>query len=141
MRKTLLRLVLVCAAIAVTGLQLHAQTTTVQGRVFDAYTGEALPYVNVVLGSGSNGTMTDADGRYAISTEDRPGRLRLDGHSGVLAATLQVARSVFLILHITMICEMRQWSKAEGRSQEQKPRAMVESESRKRITMIFALTN
>ena len=44
-----------------------AQTTEVHGRVFDALTGEALPYVNVVLGTGENGTMTDAQGQYILA--------------------------------------------------------------------------
>ena len=101
MRKTLLRLVLVCAAIAVTVLKLHAQTTTVQGRVFDAYTGEALPYVNVVLGSGSNGTMTDADGRYAISTEDRPGRLTVT-FLGYTGQSFSVVRGIAQQINVSL---------------------------------------
>ena len=101
MRKTILRLVLVCAAIAVTVLQLHAQTTTVQGRVFDAYTGEALPYVNVVLGSGSNGTMTDADGRYAISTEDRPGRLTVT-FLGYTGQSFSVVRGIAQQINVSL---------------------------------------
>lgn len=52
-----------------------AQTTEVHGRVFDASTGEALPYVNVVLGAGANGTMTNPEGEFTIATDGRPGRL------------------------------------------------------------------
>ena len=69
------RMVLAFAFVALAFAGGTAQTTEVHGRVFDALTGEALPYVNVVLGAGGIGTMTNEQGVYSIATEDRPGRL------------------------------------------------------------------
>ncbi|MDA1335551.1 MAG: DUF5686 family protein [Bacteroidetes bacterium] len=54
---------------------LSAQITEVSGHVFDAVTGDPLPYVNVVLVGAGTGTMTNEKGRYSLSTENRPGRL------------------------------------------------------------------
>ena len=40
--------------------------TSVEGRVFDGGSGQALPFVNVSFGGTNIGTMTDVDGRYAL---------------------------------------------------------------------------
>lgn len=47
---------------------VHAQQTEVTGRVYDAVTGEGLPFVNVAFVDSKIGTITDMDGNYAIST-------------------------------------------------------------------------
>ena len=74
MRNPALRLASAFAALVLTATLSSAQVTEVRGRVFDALTGEALPYVNVVLGSGENGTMTDAQGPYILATDQHQPR-------------------------------------------------------------------
>lgn len=56
---------------------LHAQTTTVQGRVFDSKTGLPIPFVNVALTAAGTGTMTNQKGAFKLSTTQRPGRLSI----------------------------------------------------------------
>ena len=56
---------------------LHAQTTTVQGRVFDSETGLPIPFVNVALTAAGTGTMTNQKGAFKLSTTQRPGRLSI----------------------------------------------------------------
>lgn len=101
MRKMKFRLGVLCAVVLFAAFDLSAQTTTVQGRVFDAFTGEALPYVNVVLGNGSNGTMTDADGSYSISTVDRPGRLSIT-FLGYTSQSFAVVRGIAQQINVSL---------------------------------------
>lgn len=51
------------------------QTTRVSGRIFDALSGAPLPYVSVVFSAAGDGTMTDENGQFELSTTSRPGRL------------------------------------------------------------------
>ena len=50
------------------GLPSLAQKTEVSGRVTDATTGEAMPFVNVVFKGSKIGTTTDLDGYYKLSS-------------------------------------------------------------------------
>lgn len=56
---------------------VHAQTTTVQGRIFDSESGIPIPFVNVALTAAGAGTMTDQKGAFKLSTTGRPGRLSI----------------------------------------------------------------
>ena len=49
-------------------LKLSAQKTIVSGKVTDAKTGEALPFVNLVFQNSKVGVSTDFDGNYRIET-------------------------------------------------------------------------
>lgn len=50
---------------------VFAQKTIITGKVSDAETGEGIPFANVYFkGSTSNGTTTDFDGQYKISTDN-----------------------------------------------------------------------
>lgn len=50
------------------GLSLHAQTTKISGKVYDATTKEPLPFVNISFQDSKIGTSTDIDGNYSIET-------------------------------------------------------------------------
>ncbi|MBL4709332.1 MAG: carboxypeptidase-like regulatory domain-containing protein [Flavobacteriales bacterium] len=49
-------------------LGVNAQKTIVKGKVTDATSGEALPFVNLVFKNSKVGTSTDIDGNYSIET-------------------------------------------------------------------------
>lgn len=51
------------------------QVTQVSGRIFDAESGVALPYVNVSFSGSGEGVASNAKGVYFLSTSNRPGRL------------------------------------------------------------------
>ncbi len=70
-----------------------AQTTEVSGRVFDAVSGRPLPYVSIVFGTTTNGTITDRNGDYTLSTDGRPGRLNV-AFMGYSSQSLEVIRGV-----------------------------------------------
>lgn len=55
--------------------ELWAQEKTVSGRLTSIEDGSPLPGVNVVLKGTTNGTATDADGRYSISVPESGGTL------------------------------------------------------------------
>ena len=72
MRKTLLVLSTVLFLFANVA---WAQERTVSGRVTATEDGSSLPGVNVVLKGTSNGTATDADGRYSLQIPTSGGSL------------------------------------------------------------------
>lgn len=87
------RIILYVIAFFGMGMQLSAQSTVVTGRVFDAETGAPMPYVNVAFTSGKQGTTTNENGRFRLSTEDRPGRLSVS-FLGYNNQTYEVVRGV-----------------------------------------------
>ena len=60
-----LKYLLICLLFSIS---VYAQKTEIKGRVFDAETGESLPYVNVAFKNSKTGTTTDLSGNYSIST-------------------------------------------------------------------------
>jgi len=48
----------------------YSQVTTVSGKIIDADSGDPIPFVNVVFKGSTNGTSTDFDGYYSISTRN-----------------------------------------------------------------------
>ncbi|MEM1268931.1 MAG: DUF5686 family protein [Bacteroidota bacterium] len=56
---------------------LSALAQTVTGIVMDASTGEPLPAATVQIAGTLKGTITNADGRYAISVQERPATLEV----------------------------------------------------------------
>ena len=51
-----------------TSILLRAQETIVQGKVIDANSGDAIPFVNVIFKGTSMGTTTDFDGNFLLKT-------------------------------------------------------------------------
>ena len=74
-------------------LLLHAQTTAIQGRIFDSETGAPIPFVNVALTAAGSGTMTNQKGEFKLTTEDRPGRLSISS-MGYSSKNLEVTRGI-----------------------------------------------
>ena len=66
MKRKLLILFLLCWS-ALAGAQ--TQVTSIQGRVIDASTGEAIPFVQVTFVGSTIGTTTDMDGRFSLSND------------------------------------------------------------------------
>lgn len=66
MERKLLILFLLCWS-ALAGAQ--TQVTSIQGRVIDASTGEAIPFVQVTFVGSTIGTTTDMDGRFTLSND------------------------------------------------------------------------
>lgn len=71
------RILLLCltAVFMLASSELWAQEKTVSGRLTSVEDGSPLPGVNVVLKGTTNGTATDADGRYSISVPESGGTL------------------------------------------------------------------
>lgn len=55
---------------------LHAQTTTISGKIYDSGTSEPMPFVNIFLLGTRAGTVSDIDGNYTITTEVRADSMR-----------------------------------------------------------------
>ena len=71
------RILLLCLTMVFTlvGSELWAQDRTVTGVVTSVEDGSALPGVNIILKGTTNGTATDADGRFSISVPPSGGTL------------------------------------------------------------------
>ena len=60
---------LVCViAVAAFALSVVGQTTRITGKVTDAVTGEALPFVNIAFIDSRIATNSDFDGNYVLDT-------------------------------------------------------------------------
>lgn len=76
--------------------------TSVEGRVFDGGSGQALPFVNVSFGGTNIGTMTDVDGRYALDAgEDKVTRVVVSclGYQG---QSISLQRGVPQVINIAL---------------------------------------
>jgi TonB-dependent SusC/RagA subfamily outer membrane receptor len=71
------KILLLCltAAFTLVSSEVWAQERTISGRVTSKEDGNPLPGVNVVLKGTTNGTATDADGRYSIVVPSTDGTL------------------------------------------------------------------
>ncbi|MBL1212469.1 MAG: TonB-dependent receptor [Ignavibacteriae bacterium] len=72
MKKNLRFIILISISILFTSSYLFSQTGKISGRVTDAATGEALPFVNIIILETSLGAASDIDGYYSILNV-RPG--------------------------------------------------------------------
>ncbi len=59
---------LLATAAGIWSIDVVAQTTRVNGRITDAVTGEAIPFVNIAYIDSRIGTMSDMDGGFSIET-------------------------------------------------------------------------
>ncbi len=87
------RLLLLWASLLLAWSSATGQITRVQGLVFDAETGQPLPFVTVAFTASGDGTTTDLDGHFDLSTDQRPGQLRVS-FVGYEAQEWEVMRGV-----------------------------------------------
>ena len=66
--RDLFRSCIIVFSLAFLSSQTHAQETIVQGKVIDANSGDAVPFVNIVFKGTYIGTTTDFDGNYLIKS-------------------------------------------------------------------------
>ena len=71
-----------------------AQSTRVRGKVTDAKTGEALPFVNVFFTGTTVGQTTDFDGNYYLETREKVSELQVS-MMGYVAQRVQVTPGAF----------------------------------------------
>ncbi len=82
-------------------LTLSAQSTAVQGRVFDAETGLPIPFVNVALTAAGTGTMTNQKGEFQLKTEERPGRISVS-FLGYGSKNIEITRGISQSIDIAL---------------------------------------
>lgn len=78
-----------------------AQTTRISGKIYNASTNEAMPYVNVVLTGTKAGTVSDFDGNYTITYEGHVDSIRAI-YVGYLRTTLPVKQGATQVINIPM---------------------------------------
>src|SRR5579859_3135607 len=105
MRK-ILRLKIVFVLLFFSGVA-WAQTRTVSGKVISLEDGTSLPGVNVVVRGTTNGTTTDADGKYSLSVPDGAATLTF---SFIGLATQQVDIGDRTIIDVQMANDVKQLS-------------------------------
>lgn len=100
-------LLLSCVLLSFASANVLAQGRTVSGRVTSTEDGSALPGVNVVLKGTTNGTATDADGRYSLSIPSQGGTLVF---SFIGLQTIEVEIGERTIVDVTMASDATQLS-------------------------------
>ncbi|MGV3538863.1 MAG: TonB-dependent receptor [Rufibacter sp.] len=73
---------------------------TVRGRVLDAYTKEALPGASVQLNQGTDGTLTDSEGRFLLTTSHLPQTVQVS-FMGYTAKQMPVQQQEFLLVTLS----------------------------------------
>jgi outer membrane receptor for ferrienterochelin and colicin len=93
------------AIILILTYSLSAQNGIIKGKVVDATTNEALPFVNVVVMGTTIGSTTDFDGNFQIFGL-KPGFIRLTtsfvGYNSAVSAEIEVSNSKVSNIEITM---------------------------------------
>ncbi|WP_232064569.1 DUF5686 and carboxypeptidase-like regulatory domain-containing protein [Rhodocytophaga rosea] len=74
-------------------LSLFAQNIQIKGRVTDAETGDAMPFVNVYFKSTTTGITTDFDGYYTISVSKVPSDSLLASYIGYITRAKSVSKT------------------------------------------------
>lgn len=101
--------------------QLIAQTTTVSGRVFDGESGEALPFVTVNFVGSNIGSMTDGEGLYSITTEEKVSRIVISS-LGYQSQNIQIQKFVEQKIDIALEPRQIELAVAEVRPEKEKRR-------------------
>ena len=95
-----MRIILV-ALLLLLNLGAHAQKTEISGKVTDATSGEALPFVNVYFKGTTIGVTTDFDGFYFISTDQRVDSLSVS-YLGYITSTKKVQKGIKQTIHFSL---------------------------------------
>ena len=82
----------------------QAQKGTIRGTVYDAATGEAFPYVTVVIKGSQNGTVTDFDGKFSIKAD--PGTYSVQV-SFISYKTLEISDVVVTAGEVTLLNDIQ----------------------------------
>ncbi|MDG1159122.1 MAG: DUF5686 family protein [Flavobacteriales bacterium] len=108
---------LLLTSILLAGLNALGQKTKVSGKVTDAVTGEALPFVNILFVGTKSGTITDLDGNYSIETYYASDSLRAS-FIGYKSQALKVRRDQEQVLNFKLEMSSIQLEVAEIRPDE-----------------------
>ena len=79
----------------------YSQTTVIKGKVTDAATGEALPYVNIIFVSTHTGAITDFDGFYTLQS-DNPDDSLVAKYIGYKTRTKKVTKGITQEINIQL---------------------------------------
>jgi len=108
---------LLLTSVLLAGLSALGQKTKVSGKVIDAVTGEALPFVNILFIGTKSGTITDLDGNYSIETYYASDSLRAS-FIGYKSQALKVRRDQEQVLNFKLEMSSIQLEVAEIRPDE-----------------------
>jgi hypothetical protein len=82
-------------------LTLFSQITKIMGNVTDAKTGEALPFVNIIIKGTTVGTLTDFSGNYSIDTKIAGDSIRFS-MVGYESVTQRISKFQFQTLNVRL---------------------------------------
>lgn len=84
---------------------LYAQQASIQGRIYDAASNEALPFVNIIVSGTTTGTVSNEDGSYRISGLEA-GFIRLEisfvGYKTTISPEIEISNQKPAYLNIGM---------------------------------------
>ena len=85
-----------------------AQSTRVRGKVYDAETGEALPFVGVYFDGTTIGISTDLNGSYSLETRSQEAKVLTAQMIGYLPQSVTVTRGAFSEIDFRLVPDPRQ---------------------------------
>ena len=96
------RLLGILAALLLLPLALDAQSTKVRGRVTDAETGEALPFVAIYYKGTTIGISSDLDGNYSLETRDPAAKVLSATILGYDSQEVEVQQHSFQVINFQL---------------------------------------
>ncbi|KAA6434081.1 carboxypeptidase-like regulatory domain-containing protein [Dyadobacter flavalbus] len=93
-------LLMICLVQIYSGTAI-AQSTTIKGTVTDAKSGETLPYVSILIPGTTMGTVSDADGRYALTLVENHAKVKFT-YIGYLSVEKEIKPGVSQVIDVKM---------------------------------------
>jgi hypothetical protein len=93
-------LLIICLVQIYSGTAI-AQTTTIKGTVTDAKSGETLPYVSILIPGTTMGTVSDVDGRYALTLRENYTKVKFT-YIGYLSVEKEIKPGASQVIDVKM---------------------------------------
>lgn len=128
-----MRRILLFFSFVLLSASIWAQELTVQGRVVDAETGEALPYVSIYVGDG-RGTLSNSDGDFTIAADANDTiRISCVGYQTQRILASQLPKIIRMVPSVRQMNELTVLSISAiiDRAQRQLKRSLKDGEARR----------
>lgn len=94
-------LLIICLVQIYSGTAIAQGTTTIKGTVTDAKSGETLPYVSILIPGTTMGTVSDVDGRYALTLREEYTKVKFT-YIGYLSVEKEIKPGASQVIDVKM---------------------------------------
>ncbi len=95
------RLFLLFICLTLSSINVDGQTTIISGKIYDAGTNEPMPFVNIILLGTQDGTVSDFDGNFTVTSNAKADSIRAQ-YIGYKTTVLPIKRGVKQTINIPM---------------------------------------